>query len=302
MTLSTPDLSWLDRTHYPFASNFFEIDGARMHYVDHGQGAPIVMVHGTGTWSFVYREMIKVLAPHYRCIAPDQLGFGLSDKPAHASYRPVEHARRLRALIEHLGLRDITLIVHDFGGPIGLSYAVEQPHNLRALVILNTWMWSLRGEPVAELAGLTSRGRLGAVLFQRLNFELRVLFNLAWGKRSLLSPALYQHYLKPFSQPHDRLVLQAMAGELRDSSPWYDQLWQRREQIAAIPALLLWGQKDPIFKTRHLARWQALFAHAQTVTFPQAGHFVQEEARETLGPLVEQFLATQRAEQTLGTP
>ncbi len=283
---------WIDRAAYPFQPHYFAIEDSRMHYVDEGQGQPIVMVHGTPTWSFLYRHLIKLLAPHYRCIAPDQLGFGLSDKPEHAAYRPADHARRLRALIEHLGLREVTLVVHDFGGPIALAYAIEQPHTIRSLILCNTWMWSLRGEPVAEVAGLLGRGRIGTLVFQRLNFELRVLFKAVWGNRATLSQSLHQHYLKPFPQPRDRQAIQALARELRDSSAWYEELWGRRERIKDIPTLLMWGLKDPIFKARHLARWQALFTHAQTVTFPKAGHFVQEEEHTSLGPLVEQFLAT----------
>ena len=284
------DTSWVDRAAYPFKPHSFESDGARLHYVDEGRGAPIVMIHGTPTWSFLYRDMIKVLATRYRCIAPDHLGFGLSAKPEDAAYRPADHARRLRSLIEHLGLRDLTLIVHDFGGPIGLSYAIEQPHNVRALVLCNTWMWSLRGEPVAEVAGIIGRGRIGRFIFQRLNFELQILFKAVWGKKATLSTALHQQYLKPFPQPRDRQAIQTLARELRDSSAWYEELWRRRERIKHIPALLLWGLKDPIFTARHLARWQALFTHAQTVTFPEAGHFVQEEEQATLGQLVGQFL------------
>lgn len=288
------DTSWVDREAYPFRPHYFESDSGRMHYVDEGQGEPIIMVHGTPTWSFLYRDMIKQLAPRYRCIAPDHLGFGLSDKPEHAAYRPVDHARRLHALIEHLGLGDLTLIMHDFGGPIGLSYAIEQPHHVRSLVLLNTWMWSLRGEPVAEVAGIIGHGRIGTFVFQRLNFEVQVLFKMVWGNPARLSTALHQQYRKPFPQPRDRQAIQVLAHELRNSSVWYEELWQQRERIKDISALLLWGLKDPIFTARHLARWQALFTHAQTVTFPEAGHFVQEEARETLGQLVGQFLATQR--------
>ncbi len=102
------------------------------------------MVHGTPTWSFMYRHLIRDLSPRYRCIAPDHLGFGLSDRPAGWSYRPEDQARNLARLIETLGLKDLTLVVHDFGGPIGLAYALDHPENVRRLVLFNTWMWSFR--------------------------------------------------------------------------------------------------------------------------------------------------------------
>lgn len=290
------DLRWVDREAYPFKPHYFEIENGRMHYLDEGQGEPVLLVHGTPAWSFLYRDMIKVLSARYRCIAPDHLGFGLSDKPQQAAYRPADHARRLRALIEHLGLDRLSMVLHDFGGPIGLSYAIGQPHNIRALVLLNTWMWSLEGETVAEVASIGSRGPLGSMIFQYLNFELRVLFKMVWGNKAKLSPALHRQYLKPFPQPRDRQSLQTLARELRGSGEWYEELWQQRERIRNIPALLIWGLKDPIFKVRHLKCWQTLFSSAQTVTYPEAGHFVQEEEHSTIGQLAGQFLDRQRIE------
>lgn len=282
--------NWLDRVAYPFEPHFFEVDGAQMHYVDEGHGKPLVLLHGTPSWSFLYRDVIKALSPHYRCIAPDHLGFGLSDKPEQAAYHPKDHARRLRALIEHLQLRDLTLIVHDFGGPIGLSYALEQPSNVRSLVLFNTWLWSLRGEPLPEFAGRTSVGPIGKFFFQQLNFEARVVFKSVWGDKAKLSAALHQQYIKPFPQPSDRQAMLVLARALLNGSDWYEELWQQRERIKDIPTLLLWGQKDLIFKQHHLARWQKLFAHAQTVIFPHAGHFVQEEECTAVGPIISQFL------------
>jgi haloalkane dehalogenase len=289
------DTSWVDRTAYPFTPHSFACDGARMHYVDEGEGRPVVFVHGTATWSFLYRDLIRALAPDYRCIAPDHLGYGLSDKPVGADYLPKDHARRLRALIDHLGLRDITLVAHDFGGPIGLSYALEQPANVRSLVLFNTWMWSLRGEPVVEVASRMGGGWLGRFFFRQFNIELHTIFRAAWGDRSKLSAALHRQYTRPFPRRDDRDPMWILARELLGSSEWYEELWSRRERISAIPALLLWGLKDPIFKERHLARWQGLFADAETVTFPHAGHFVQEEARDELPPVIQRFLEARHA-------
>jgi pimeloyl-ACP methyl ester carboxylesterase len=285
------DASWVDRTSYPFAPHYFDTPEGRMHYVDEGDGPAILMVHGTTTWSFLYRDLIRSLtAIGYRCIAPDHLGYGLSEKPEQADYRPEAHARRLHALIRHLRLRDLTLIVHDFGGPIGLSYAVEEPDNVRSLVLFNTWMWSLRGAPFAELAGRLSRGRLGRLFLKDLNLEMRVLFRMVWGNRSKLDRAVYEQYMKPLSQPCDRQSLLVLARELLASSDWYATLWNRRERIQDIPALLLWGLKDPVFGPRYLVRWQELFTAAQTITFPSAGHYVQEEERGSKEGPLRQFL------------
>jgi haloalkane dehalogenase len=284
------DDSWVDRTAYPFRSRYFEAAGGRIHYVDEGAGRPVVMVHGTSAWSFLYRDVIKALAPEHRCIALDHLGYGLSDKPGLAGYSPADHAARFRAFVEHLGLRDITLVVHDFGGPIGLSYAIDQPDNVRSLVLFNTWMWSLRGDAVAELASRVGGGTLGRLLVRRLNLELLVLLRAVWGDRSKLDRSLHRQYLGPHPLPRDRHAMWVLAGELLGSSAWYDELWNRREAIRCVPALLLWGMKDPIFRKRHLARWQGLFTDAQTMAFPAAGHFVQEEAADRIGAVLREYL------------
>jgi haloalkane dehalogenase len=112
---------------------------------------------------------------------------------------------------------------------------------------------------------------------------VQLLFNLVWGNHTRLRTALHQQYRQPFPQPRDRVALQTLARELRDSSPWYEALWQRRERLQHMPTLLLWGLRDPLFTTRHLTRWQALFPTVQTVTFPTAGHFVQFVMRRLLG-------------------
>lgn len=127
-------LVWLNPSLNPFPTHDLDTGSGRMHYVDEGEGAPIVMVHGTPSWSFLYRQLIRDLSGSYRCIAPDQLGFGLSDKPETFAYTPAAHAQNLERLIDTLGLKDIVLVVHDFGGPIGLSYALTHPENVRALI------------------------------------------------------------------------------------------------------------------------------------------------------------------------
>lgn len=167
--------SWLDREEYPLQSRFLELEMGRMHYIDEGNGSPIVMVHGTPTWSFLYRYLVKGLSQNFRCVAPDHIGFGLSDKPEEWAYLPEAHAKNLKTLIGTLGLRDITLLVHDFGGPIGLSYAIEKPENVKRLIILNTFMWSsLRYEVGGRLLG----SPIGKSLYLRLNFSVRVMMKL----------------------------------------------------------------------------------------------------------------------------
>ena len=169
------ELPWLDRAAYPFAHRALAVDGGRMHYVDEGEGEPIVFAHGTPTWSFLYRDLIRDLRRGYRCIAPDHIGFGLSDKPAGWGYRFADHRRNLAALIDHLGLKRFTLVAHDIGGPIGLGYALTQPGRVARLLLMNSFLWPLRG-PFAvapALAGKLSSTVLGRVFVLRLNAEAR---------------------------------------------------------------------------------------------------------------------------------
>jgi len=280
--------TWVDRGEYPFEPRSLDADGGRLSYVDEGEGAPIVMVHGTPTWSFLYRHLIKGLATRYRCVAPDHLGFGLSERPAAWSYRPEDQARNLGRLIEALGLKDLTLVVHDFGGPIGLAYAIEHPENVRRLVLFNTWMWSGAGDPHIERFGRLLGGRLGRFLYERLGFWVRVMLRHAIADKRRYTPAVDRHYLRAL----DGHATWIYARELLGSSAWYDDLWRRRDRIARIPALLIWGMKDPAFG-RYLPRWRGVFERAEVVELADCGHAPPEERGPESLALIARFLERQ---------
>jgi haloalkane dehalogenase len=271
---------WVDRREYPFEPRTLDVGAGRLSYVDEGQGAPILMVHGTPTWSFLYRHLIRALRPRYRCVAPDHLGFGLSDRPSGWSYRPEDQAENLARLIDSLALKDLTLIVHDYGGPIGLAYALDRPETVRRLVLFNTWMWSFAGDRQIERVGPLLGGRIGRFLYERLGFSVRVMLRHAIADRRRYSRETERHYLKAL----DGYATWVYAREVLGSSAWYDGLWRRRDRIARIPALLIWGTKDPAFG-RYLSRWRELFEHAEVVEL-DCGHAPPEErAPESLGHL-----------------
>lgn len=272
--MNTP--KWLDRVLYPFAHHKLELADGNMHYVDEGEGEPVIFVHGTPTWSFLWRQQIKPLSRHYRCIAPDHLGFGLSDKPTDFAYTPEAHANNLEYLIEHLQLKNITLVVHDFGGPIGLSYALKHPENIKNLVILNTWMWSLENEQQIMKASNFMSGAIGRFLYTRLAFSPRILLQRGYYKRKNLSKDIHQHYMKPWSSAAERLGSWRFAVELQQSNPFYHSLWEQREKLRSIPKHILWGEEDKLLPVHFSAKWQQAFPEA-TVTKLQAGHFLQEE-------------------------
>src|SRR3954464_8168876 len=132
---------WVPNELYPFESKFAEIGGARVHYVDEGSGSPLLLLHGNPTWSFLYRDLIRGLSDRFRCIAPDYPGFGFSEAPSGYGYRPVEHAKVIEQLILQLDLNDVTIMVQDWGGPIGFAAATRHPDRFAGFVIGNTWAW-----------------------------------------------------------------------------------------------------------------------------------------------------------------
>lgn len=271
--------SWVDRDLYPFAPRTFTTEHGRMAYLDEGpRDAPaVLLVHGTPTWSFEWREVVRMLAPHRRVIAPDHLGFGLSDKPADgAVLTPAAHATRLRALVTHLDLRDVTLVVHDFGGPIGLPLALEGGP-IASVVMMNTWMWSTADDPgVVRLNRLLS-GPIGRFLYLSMNVSPRLLLPSVLGDRAILTKALHAQFLAPFPTPESRTGLYALARALGGENAYYGALWGKREALASMPITILWGMKDPAFQASHLARWVEAFPHAEVTRLPDVGHFPAEE-------------------------
>lgn len=279
----------MESTDYEFTPRRFDVADGRIHYVDEGTGPAVVLVHGTPTWSYLYRRLIRALSDGYRVVVPDHLGFGHSEKPQGADYRPAAHAANLASLLDHLGLEDIVLGVHDFGGPIGLSYAIERPENVRALVLFNTWLWSLEGTP-AERASRLLGGRMGRFLYTRLNLSPRVLLKAAFGDRRRLTRQVHAHYLEPFASPDEREAPWVLARELMGSTDWYRSLWERRARIMDKPSLVLWGMKDPTFGPDYLARWKSELTDARVVELERAGHFVPEEAPDLVTREVRSFL------------
>ena len=282
---------WLDRILYPFAHHMLQTEAGQMHYVDEGKGESIVFVHGTPTWSFVWRQQIKSLSREFRCVAPDHLGFGLSDKPADFSYTPEAHADNLELLITHLQLKNITLVVHDFGGPIGLRYALRHPDNVKRIVILNSWMWSLADEKRIIQVSRFMHSSMGRFLYLQLNFSPRMLLPLGYHQRRHLTKDIHRHYFKPLSSSASRLGTWRFAVALHASNLYFAELWELREQLHCIPKLILWGEKDKLLPLHFLDIWQQAFPEAKVMKF-KAGHFLQEERGSEVTAAIKEFMGT----------
>jgi haloalkane dehalogenase len=284
--------TWLDREAYPFQLRRAAVPGGTLSYVDEGAGAPVLFAHGTPTGSFEWRHLIRALAAEHRCIAPDHLGFGLSDRPADADYSPEAHARRFAAFADALDVRDATLVVHDYGGPIALPWARANRARVRRLVVLNSWMWSFADDPVMQRRARLAGGRVARWLYRWGNASLRMLMPSVYGDRTKLTRAIHRQYLAPFRSRRARGdVLWALARGIDGSAAHFDGLWRERAALADVPALVLWGMRDGAFRRPMLERWRAITPQARFVELPDAGHWPHEEAPDLVVREVRAFLA-----------
>jgi haloalkane dehalogenase len=291
------DVAWLDGDAYPFETDCVDLSAGAMHYVDErpadGGRQPVLMLHGNPTWSFYYRHLIRGLRDEYRCVAPDYLGFGRSEKPADFSYRPAAHAATIAELVGTLGLSDVILVVHDWGGPIGLSYAIEHPENVRAVVLSNAVpIWPVDDEPHFRRFSWLAGGPIGRRACVRYNAFVRVVMPLAFADRSRFTRLARDHYARPLSDPADRTGTWVFPREVVGSTDWLRSLWARRDALATpdLPARILWGTEDPAMRAEERLTYEAVFHDPSLVRLRGVGHYVYEELGPDVVPYVREFL------------
>jgi haloalkane dehalogenase len=289
----------IDRTLYPFAGHFLDVgDGVRLHYLDEGDGPPVVMVHGNPTWSFYYRNLILALRDRYRCVVPDHVGCGLSDKPPDARY-PYSLERRiadLTALLDHLRLdRDVTLVLHDWGGMIGSAWATRFPERVKRLVVLNTAAFPLPKSKRLPLSLWLGRNTaLGALLIRGANLFCRAAARWCVTRRPL-PPEVRRMYLAPYDSWANRVAVLRFVQTipLRPGEPGYDIVRDTERRLHLLrdrPVLVCWGMRDFVFDEHFLAAWERHFPAAEVHRYAEAGHYVLEDAREDVGARVVEFL------------
>lgn len=267
--------AWLDEGEYPFASHYFSTPHGEMHYVDEGAGDPIVFVPGNPSWSFEARNVIKALSKEFRCIAADNLGFGLSDKPQDFAYTPPAHAKNLEAFLDSLQLERITFVVGDWGGPIGLSYALRHPEKTKAILITNTFLWSVENDWYYQGFSKFMGGPIGRWLIRNRNFFAQGVMTMAYGDKSKLTPAIHRHYLS--TDPAERKGHWVFPGQIIGASDWLASLWEQRPALNGKVAFIVWGGKDIAFREKELQTWMKEFPQARVLRFPQSGHYLLEE-------------------------
>jgi pimeloyl-ACP methyl ester carboxylesterase len=280
---------WLDTLEYPFQSNYFDINGHKLHYIDEGHGETILFVHGTPSWSFDYRNIIKKLKTDYRCIAIDHIGFGLSDKPEHYNYSTQNHSKTLERFVLERQLDNITLAVHDFGSAIGLNFAIRHPEKIKNLVILNSWLWSSKTDPDFIKLSKILKSPLMPFLYRYLNFSSKFVLPKSFGDHKL-SNHLLKQYTQPFAGKTQRNGALAFAKSLLNDQDWFQELWDKRQAISDKPTLFIWGMKDPVIKPHYLDKFQNGFINSNTVQLETCGHFPQEEQPEMVTKSIFDFL------------
>lgn len=283
---------------YPFDGRTIDRPGGRLHFLDEGSGDPVVMVHGNPTWSFYYRNLVLALRGRYRCIVPDHIGCGLSDQPPVSRYDYALKSRvdDLEALLDHLGVTsNITLVVHDWGGMIGMAYAARHPDRVRRIVASNTGAFPLpASKPFPWSLWLGRNTRLGAWLILHRNVFCRAAAK--WCvTRNPLSPEVREMYLRPYDSPEHRIAVLKFVQTipLKATDPGYDIVRDTEASLTKfhdVPTLLLWGLRDFVFDRHFLAEWQRHFPHAEAHTWPDCGHYLLEDARDEAIQRVGEFL------------
>lgn len=281
---------------FPFAPHYHRVNGFDMHYVDEGAGEPIVLLHGDPTWGYLYRAFILPLSRQNRCIVPDHMGMGKSgDAVDLYPYRLRHHIDNLEDLLLHLNLHQITLVVHDWGGPVGLGFATRHRERIKRLVLTNTWAFApWPGGPFPRLLELIRSARGEKFVLEKNGYlEPALLGTTAHIEK--LTPTVLEAYRAPFSTPESRRALLCWSRDIpvNEGDPSYYDMKQIEAALPSFthtPTLILWGMKDPVLGIEVLRRWQRLFPQATTYEVADASHFVQEDATEQLIRWIQAFI------------
>jgi haloalkane dehalogenase len=272
---------------FPFQSHWFESEVGRVHYLDEGEGDPILFLHGNPTWSFLYRGIIIRLRKSFRCIALDFPGFGLSDHPMEYRFTPEEHAGVVRTFVHRMDLGDLTVMGHDWGGPIGMHLALEETDRIRALVMGNTWYWPTEALHLKAFSWVFSTGYFQGMILKR---NLLVDRLIPLGVKYPLAPEVLEHYRGPFPTVDSRAGPAEMVRQLTLSTNWLAQLENSvRRKLAHVPLLLTWGVEDLAFTPAFMDTFRRDFPRARAVRL-DAKHFIQEDTPGEVSRAIQEFL------------
>ncbi|MDR9502531.1 MAG: alpha/beta fold hydrolase [Desulfurivibrionaceae bacterium] len=278
--------------HYPFTPKGMEINGRRLSYLDQGQGPVLVMLHGNPSWSYLYRNLVLRLQDRFRIIVPDHMGCGLSDKPQEYAYTLRTHIDNLTILLERLGIETCTLVVHDWGGAIGMGWAVDHVPQVEKICVFNTA--AFLSSRIPRRIALCRIPLLGKIIVQGLN-------GFAWPATWMavtrkMTKEVAAGFLYPYDSWAHRIATHAFVRDIplkKTHRSWQElaRIDERLALLAAKPMLICWGGRDFCFNDHFYQEWQRRFPGAESHYFPEAGHYILEDAFAQVAPLVEDFFA-----------
>ncbi len=275
---------------YPFKSNYLDVGAGQMHFVDEGVGNPILMVHGNPTWSFYYRNLAKEFCATNRVVVPDHLGCGLSDVPSDYEYTLENRIKDLTTLVKFLDLKNITLVVHDWGGAIGMGFATRYPELIDRVVILNTA--AFRSERIPFRISLCKNKLFG-------DFLVRYFNGFAWPAtfmttKKKLSTKIKKGYLMPYQDPKHRKAVSEFVRDIpmNEKHRSYETLKEIEEKLPRLgcPKLILWGGRDFCFNDEFFARWKNIYPDSFHKYYKDAGHYILEDEGEDVKKQIEAFM------------
>ena len=283
-----------DQELYPFNPQKISINGNNLSFLDQGQGKVVVMLHGNPTWSFYYRNLVKELQGSYRVIVPDHMGCGYSDKPQDYPYTLKNHIDNLEELLAELDVKKFSLVIHDWGGAIGMGLAVRRPEMIESIVVLNTS--AFRSQRIPLRISICRVPILGDIIVRGFNGFARPALSMAAAHK--MAPAVAHGYLEPYDSWAHRIAILRFVQDIPLSPK--DVSWQTLAEIEKgliqfqkIPILIIWGGKDFCFNRHFYNEWLQRFPDAESHFLPEAGHYVLEDAFDTVAPLITTFFHKQ---------
>lgn len=282
---------------YSFASKYLQLSQGRLHYLDEGAGPAVVLVHGNPTWSYYYRNLVKTLSSRFRVIVPDHLGCGLSDKPLDFDYTLENHIDNLLLLLNHLEIERTSMVVHDWGGPVGLGAAADEGVELEKLVILNTA--AFRSTRIPFRIRICRWPLIGKFLVQGLNGFAGAAVFMAVEKK--MAKEVAKGYLSPYDSWNHRLAVYEFVKDIpmNPAHRSYSTLVQIEKSLETIknrrvPAAIFWGGKDFCFNDYFYEQWKDRMPEAEFHYFKDWGHYVLEDGKGRIETLIDQFLRRDR--------
>lgn len=288
---------------YPYPSNYIDINGLNYHFLDQGKGDPVVMLHGNPTWSFYFRNLVNALSDQFRTVVPDHIGCGLSDKPSIKAYdyRLQRRVDDVASLLDHLKIKDkISLILHDWGGAIGMAYALRYPQRINRFVVMNTAaFFPPKGKLLPIRLRLVRNVKPFGILALQ-GFNLFALSALCMAAHKRLDKPVKKGLIAPYNSWHNRIATLMFVKDIpvARSDPSYGlikSLDENLHQLSHIPMMICWGERDFVFDMDYFKEWRRRFPGAEIHSFVNAGHYVLEDVPDEIAVLVKNFLLKSRS-------